>query len=54
MRMLSWKEASVLIGCAPIRPTGATRFCRWIAATMSPGVRPSPVSRSVSNQIRME
>ena len=36
---LNWNCWSLPIGRAPMRPIGATTFCAWIAAMMSPGVR---------------
>jgi hypothetical protein len=39
---------------APMRPTGACTFCAWIAPTTSDGVRLRLISRSTSNQMRME
>ena len=42
------------IGWAPIRPTAAWMFWLWMALTMSCGVRFRLVSRSISNQTRIE
>ena len=44
----------VAVGRAPIRPTAACTFCDWMTAMMSAGARFSDVSRSMSNQMRIE
>ncbi len=51
---LIWNCVSSGIGLAPTRPTAPCTFCACRAAMMSDGDRPSWVSRSVSNQMRIE
>ena len=49
-----WNCWSLPIGRAPIRPTGASTFCAWIAAMTSAGVNCRLSRRWVSNQMRIE
>ena len=51
---LNWNCCWSLIGCAPMRPTGACTFCDSMALMISEGAMPRLLRCCTSNQMRIE